>query len=125
MNTLRPDLVILDINMPVLNGLAAVRQILRNRPQTKIVIFTVTTLSRPSRKFRPRARTHTCRRMMLATRCCGWWEICLKAREWLRPPLGIHKLRPSVARVAVGPVAAWVRRVVGHGQARFNQGGKS
>lgn len=40
-NTLRPDLVILDINMPVLNGLAAVRQILHNRPQTKIVIFTV------------------------------------------------------------------------------------
>jgi two-component system NarL family sensor kinase len=40
-NTLCPDLVILDINMPVLNGLAAVRQILRNRPQTKIVIFTV------------------------------------------------------------------------------------
>lgn len=38
---LGPDLVILDINMPVLNGLAAVRQILRNRPQTKILIFTV------------------------------------------------------------------------------------
>jgi PAS domain S-box-containing protein len=40
-NTLRPDLVILDINMPVLNGLAAVRQISRNRPQTKILVFTV------------------------------------------------------------------------------------
>jgi PAS domain S-box-containing protein len=38
---LRPDLVILDINLPVLNGLAAVRQILRNLPQTKILIFTV------------------------------------------------------------------------------------
>ena len=38
---LRPDLVILDMNMPVLNGLAAVRQILRNRPQTKILVFTV------------------------------------------------------------------------------------
>jgi len=38
---LRPDLVILDINMPVLNGLAAVRQILRNSPETKILIFTV------------------------------------------------------------------------------------
>jgi len=36
-----PDLVILDINMPVLNGLAAVRQILRVRPQTRILIFTV------------------------------------------------------------------------------------
>lgn len=38
---LSPDLVILDINMPVLNGLVAAGQILRNRPQTKILIFTV------------------------------------------------------------------------------------
>ena len=38
---LRPDLVILDINMPVLNGLAAIRQILRGAPETKILIFTV------------------------------------------------------------------------------------
>jgi PAS domain S-box-containing protein len=38
---LRPDLVILDINMPVLNGLAAVRQILRNAPHAKILVFTV------------------------------------------------------------------------------------
>ena len=38
---LRPDLVILDINMPVLNGLTAVRQILRHRPQTKVVVFSV------------------------------------------------------------------------------------
>jgi CheY-like chemotaxis protein len=38
---LHPDLVILDINMPTLNGLAVVRQILRARPETKILIFTV------------------------------------------------------------------------------------
>ena len=38
---LNPDLVILDINMPVLNGLAAARQILRDRPRTKILVFTV------------------------------------------------------------------------------------
>ncbi|HEX4067435.1 MAG TPA: response regulator, partial [Acidobacteriaceae bacterium] len=38
---LRPDLVILDINMPVLNGLAAVRQMLRSAPETKILVFTV------------------------------------------------------------------------------------
>lgn len=38
---LHPDLVILDINMPVLNGLAAVRQILRLSPKTKILIFSV------------------------------------------------------------------------------------
>ena len=38
---LEPDLVIIDIDMPVLNGLAAVRQILRHRPQTKVLFFTV------------------------------------------------------------------------------------
>lgn len=39
--SLKPELVILDINMPALNGLAVVRQILRARPGTKILIFTV------------------------------------------------------------------------------------
>ena len=39
--TLRPDLVILDINMPALNGLVALRQILRLRPQTKVLVFSV------------------------------------------------------------------------------------
>jgi CheY-like chemotaxis protein len=38
---LHPDLVILDINMPVLNGLVAARQILHYCPTTKIVIFSV------------------------------------------------------------------------------------
>ncbi len=40
-NELHPDLIILDINMPVVNGLAAVRKILRHRPETKILVFTV------------------------------------------------------------------------------------
>jgi signal transduction histidine kinase/ActR/RegA family two-component response regulator len=39
--TLQPDLVILDINMPALNGLVALRQILRLRPQTKVLVFSV------------------------------------------------------------------------------------
>jgi len=38
---LSPDIVILDVSMPVLNGLEATRQILRIRPQTKILILTV------------------------------------------------------------------------------------
>ena len=38
---LQPDLVIMDVEMPVLNGLAAAREILRICPQTKILIFTV------------------------------------------------------------------------------------
>ena len=48
----RPDLVILDINMPVLNGLVAVRQILRHCPTTKIVIFSVHDSEQPRQEAR-------------------------------------------------------------------------
>ena len=36
-----PDIVILDIGMPSLNGLEAARQILKEAPQTKVLILTV------------------------------------------------------------------------------------
>jgi DNA-binding NarL/FixJ family response regulator len=39
---LKPDIVILDIGMPSLNGLDATRQILRNDPQQRILILTIT-----------------------------------------------------------------------------------
>jgi DNA-binding NarL/FixJ family response regulator len=39
--TLKPDLVALDIGMPGLNGLDAARQILRDNPKTKILFLTV------------------------------------------------------------------------------------
>jgi DNA-binding NarL/FixJ family response regulator len=39
---LRPDIVILDLGMPNLNGLEAARQMLRNDPQCKILVLTIT-----------------------------------------------------------------------------------
>jgi len=41
-NQLLPGVVILDIGMPVLNGLEATRQILRDNPQTRVLILTIT-----------------------------------------------------------------------------------
>ena len=38
---LNPDIVILDISMPLLNELEATRQILKIRPQTKVLILTM------------------------------------------------------------------------------------
>jgi DNA-binding NarL/FixJ family response regulator len=38
---LKPDVVILDIGMPSLNGLEATRHILKNQPHTKILILTL------------------------------------------------------------------------------------
>src|SRR6476660_395985 len=38
----KPDIAILDIGMPVLNGLEATRQILRDNPATRVLILTIT-----------------------------------------------------------------------------------
>lgn len=39
---LRPDIIILDVGMPNLNGLEAARQILRHNPQARVLILTIT-----------------------------------------------------------------------------------
>lgn len=41
-NQSKPDIAILDIGMPVLNGLEATRQILREHPSVRILILTIT-----------------------------------------------------------------------------------
>ncbi len=35
-----PDVVVMDVAMPMLNGLEATRQILKNRPGTKVLVLT-------------------------------------------------------------------------------------
>lgn len=38
-DTLTPDVVVMDISMPLLNGLEAMQQILQSRPATKVLIL--------------------------------------------------------------------------------------
>lgn len=38
---LRPDVIVTDISMPLLNGLEAVRQIHERQPETRIIILTM------------------------------------------------------------------------------------
>ena len=38
--SIRPDVVLMDINMPVMNGIAATREICQTLPQTKVIVLT-------------------------------------------------------------------------------------
>jgi DNA-binding NarL/FixJ family response regulator len=49
-NQLKPDVVILDIGMPNLNGLAATRQLAQQRPEQKIIVLTITDSDRVIRE---------------------------------------------------------------------------
>jgi len=42
-NTVRPDVAVLDVAMPLLNGIDAARDILKNHPNTRIVLLTMYT----------------------------------------------------------------------------------
>src|SRR5436190_6013898 len=39
--TLRPDVIVTDISMPLLNGLDAIRQIRARRPEAKVIVLTM------------------------------------------------------------------------------------
>ncbi len=41
MLALKPDMVVLDLSMPILNGIEAAREIRKKGPKTKIVIFSM------------------------------------------------------------------------------------
>jgi DNA-binding NarL/FixJ family response regulator len=38
---LQPDLIVLDLAMPVMDGMAAAREITRSRPETRVIMFTL------------------------------------------------------------------------------------
>lgn len=57
---LKPDVVILDIGMPNLNGLAATRQLVQQDPQCKVIVLTITDSDQVIRKRWTRGRGDLC-----------------------------------------------------------------
>ena len=41
LNTLRPDVILMDLNMPDVNGLSATEMVLEQRPETRVLILTM------------------------------------------------------------------------------------
>lgn len=57
---LKPDIAILDISMPELNGLEATRQIVQKSPKTQVLILTVHDSEQLARDVRPPGPKATC-----------------------------------------------------------------
>lgn len=89
---LRPDVIVVDIGMPVLNGLDAAQQIKRNMPAVKIVFLTMATgTDVAAEAFRRGASAY-----LLKT--CATDELVVAVRSVLR---GRSYVSPSIAKDTV------------------------
>ena len=86
--TLRPDLLLLDIDMPGLSGIEAVRELAPRLPETRIVMLTVSTDRRDLiEAIRSTARPATSPRTSPARRCCAPSEGYSEATCRCRAPM--------------------------------------
>jgi len=97
-NQLEPDVVIMDIAMPLLNGLEATRQIRRNHPQTKVLILTM-------------HENEEYIRQVLASGAMGYILKDAAARELLDAIRAVHRgeaiLSPAVTRLVIEDYLRW------------------
>jgi len=83
---LKPDIVILDIGMPNLNGLIAARQILRIRPDQKILILTSRTKNKLCGKYSKPVRVGSCSSRMPRE---IWWPRLKRCKQARRSSLRV------------------------------------
>ena len=98
---LRPDIVLLDISMPVLDGFAAARKIRALSPETKIIFLT----SHPLQEYVSEAlragchgyvlKDHAAHDLLTAIEAVMDGEIVVPFSSNVRPP-GTHLLSPVV-----------------------------
>ncbi len=95
---LQPDVVLLDIAMPLLNGLDATLQIRRSCPQTKVLILTM-------------HENEEYIRQVLATGAMGYILKDAAARDLLDAIRSVHKgeavLSPAITRLVIEDYLRW------------------
>jgi DNA-binding NarL/FixJ family response regulator len=95
---LGPDVVVMDIAMPLLNGLEATRQIKRNNPQVKVLILTM-------------HENEEYIRQVLATGAMGYILKDAAARELLGAIRAVHRgeavLSPAITRLVIEDYLRW------------------
>jgi DNA-binding NarL/FixJ family response regulator len=95
---LGPDVVVMDIAMPLLNGLEATRQIKRNNPQVKVLILTM-------------HENEEYIRQVLATGAMGYILKDAAARELLGAIRAVQRgeavLSPAITRLVIEDYLRW------------------
>ncbi len=97
-DSLKPDVILMDLAMPLLNGLEATRQIRKNNPNAKILILTM-------------HENEEYIRQVLATGAMGYILKDAAARELLGAIRSVHKgevvLSPAITRLIVTDYLRW------------------
>ncbi|PWH19423.1 MAG: DNA-binding response regulator [Anaerolineae bacterium] len=97
-DSLRPDVILIDLAMPLLNGLEATRQIRKNQPRAKILILTM-------------HENEEYIRQVLAAGAMGYILKDAAARELLSAIRSVHKgevvLSPAITRLIVTDYLRW------------------
>ena len=100
---LRPDLILMDISMPLLNGLDAARQLTKLVPDSKLIFLTVhTTPTYVTEAFKAGAVGYLVKQSATA-------ELKLAIQTVLR---GQHYMTPSVTKDMLGASAPSIRGVL-------------
>jgi DNA-binding NarL/FixJ family response regulator len=95
---LAPDVVVMDIAMPLLNGLEATRQIKRNNPQVRVLVLTM-------------HENEEYIRQVLATGAMGYILKDAAARELLGAIRAVYRgeavLSPAITRLVIEDYLRW------------------
>ena len=101
---LKPDVVVVDVSMPLLNGIDAVRQIRKTNPRVKTLFLTMhADVSYATEAFDAGASGYVLKQSVAAELVTAIREV-LDGREYLSPQLSPGPVRPHVTGTPSSPL---------------------